>query len=63
MIRIMLDIPMPRCCMECIFCESDTRCVVKDIRFGFGDDWIEKTRPNWCPLVEENAECRTQNAE
>ena len=57
MIRIEIDMDMPKECHECLF----------QLKFKNGevDDWymrrciivnqpIEYLKPNWCPLVEED---------
>ena len=53
MIRLDLDMPMPKSCARCPLCHDYMWCSAKEIRFGKEDDeWICDTRPNWCPLQE-----------
>ena len=52
MIRLDMDIPMPENCFQCPLCHDYWHCRAKDVYFGPEDDWLEKTRPNWCPLQE-----------
>ena len=52
MIRVDLDIPMPESCVRCPLCYDYRHCRAKSIWFSKEDEWIFKTRPNWCPLRE-----------
>lgn len=52
MIAVRIDAPMPKCCINCMFCISSEKCLIKNIRFGYEDNWIVVRRPNWCPLEE-----------
>lgn len=51
MIQLNADIPSK--CVDC-FAYSDKepgQCKLDGRWFGEEDDWIYKTRPNWCPIV------------
>ena len=39
---------MPESCKDCILCNDNWWCVADD------DPTDDKTRPNWCPLIEIN---------
>ena len=52
MIQVKIETPMPEACIDCLFCISGEKCLIKDIRFGWQDNWIDTHRPDWCPLEE-----------
>ena len=50
---IQLNIEAPAKCIDC-FAYSDKepgQCRLDGRWFGPEDDWISRTRPNWCPII------------
>jgi len=62
---IKIDMAMPRKCMDCNFCQiaydsdlfkdSEPYCCIKSESVEVNMD--SDTKPVWCPLIDENADC------
>ena len=58
---IQIDMPMPECCADCPFASADLingiitlSCITQVGRRMYAPDLISrKTRPEWCPLKEQ----------